>query len=137
MYVGAKLKRKTFDNGTLAWGHSPAKYVQQAVRNVEKYLKNNLEGWFSLPKQGENPLPVDYAPEEDVTLLLEPTVAIYFMQWICVLRWMCELGWTGICTEASMLSSFAAMPREGHLEAARHVFSYLKSKSNSRLVFDP
>jgi hypothetical protein len=25
----------------------------------------------------------------------------------------------------------------GHLEAALHVFSYLKSKSNSRLIFDP
>ena len=36
-----------------------------------------------------------------------------------------------------MLSSFAAMPREGHLEAELHVFSYLKSKSNSRLIFDP
>eukprot|EP00804_Cyclotella_cryptica_P014223 CCRYP_005636-RA/>CCRYP_005636-RA protein AED:0.44 eAED:0.44 QI:19/-1/1/1/-1/1/1/15/109 len=29
------------------------------------------------------------------------------------------------------------MPREGHLEAALHVFVYLKSKSNSRLIFDP
>eukprot|EP00804_Cyclotella_cryptica_P009049 CCRYP_003148-RB/>CCRYP_003148-RB protein AED:0.45 eAED:0.45 QI:19/-1/0/1/-1/0/1/0/114 len=29
------------------------------------------------------------------------------------------------------------MPCEGHLEAALHVFSYLKSKSNSRLIFDP
>eukprot|EP00804_Cyclotella_cryptica_P021205 CCRYP_001503-RD/>CCRYP_001503-RD protein AED:0.33 eAED:0.33 QI:0/-1/0/1/-1/1/1/0/233 len=36
-----------------------------------------------------------------------------------------------------MLSSFAAMPREGHLEATLHVFSYLKSRSNSRLIFDP
>jgi hypothetical protein len=35
-----------------------------------------------------------------------------------------------------MLSSLAAMPREGHLEVALHVLSYLKSKSNSRLIFD-
>ena len=28
------------------------------------------------------------------------------------------------------------MPCKGHLEAALHVFSYLKSKSNSRLIFD-
>jgi hypothetical protein len=27
--------------------------------------------------------------------------------------------------------------REGYLEAALHVFSYLKSKSHSRLIFDP
>ena len=30
-----------------------------------------------------------------------------------------------------------AMPREGHLIAAYHVFSYIKRHHNSRLVFDP
>eukprot|EP00804_Cyclotella_cryptica_P020326 CCRYP_014066-RA/>CCRYP_014066-RA protein AED:0.16 eAED:0.16 QI:0/0/0/1/1/1/3/0/747 len=118
MYLGAKLKRKTFEDGTTAWGLSPAKTVFLAGR-------------------GDNPFPCDYAPEEDVTPLLEPGVATYYMQLIGVLRWMCELGRIDICTEVSMLSSFAAMPREGHLEAALHVFSYLKSRSNSRLIFDP
>ena len=50
---------------------------------------------------------------------------------------MCELGQVDICTEVSMLSLYSTMPREGHLEVALHVFSYLKSKSNSRLIFDP
>jgi hypothetical protein len=50
---------------------------------------------------------------------------------------MCELRQIDICTEVSMLSSFAVMLREEHLEVALHVFSYLKSKSNSRLIFDP
>eukprot|EP00804_Cyclotella_cryptica_P019305 CCRYP_006183-RB/>CCRYP_006183-RB protein AED:0.42 eAED:0.42 QI:0/0/0/1/1/1/2/0/178 len=59
------------------------------------------------------------------------------MQLIGILRWMCELGRINICTEVSMLSLYSAMPPEGHLEAALHVFSYLKSKSNSRLIFDP
>jgi hypothetical protein len=39
--------------------------------------------------------------------------------------------------EVSMMSSYSTMQREGHLEAALHVFSYLKSKSSSRLIFDP
>jgi len=30
-----------------------------------------------------------------------------------------------------------AMPREGHLIAAYHVFSYIKRHHNSRLIFDP
>eukprot|EP00804_Cyclotella_cryptica_P019304 CCRYP_006183-RA/>CCRYP_006183-RA protein AED:0.20 eAED:0.20 QI:0/0/0/1/0/0/5/0/657 len=77
MYLGAKLRKKTFEDGTTAWGLSPAKYIQQAVQNVETYLKSNLEGRYSLPKRGENPFPVDYAPEEDVTPLLEPEVATY------------------------------------------------------------
>eukprot|EP00804_Cyclotella_cryptica_P013947 CCRYP_002465-RA/>CCRYP_002465-RA protein AED:0.03 eAED:0.04 QI:0/0/0/0.83/0.6/0.5/6/0/916 len=137
MYLSAKLRKKTFEDGTMAWGLSPAKYVKQAVRNVETYLKYNLEGWYSLPKTGENPFPVDYAPEEDVTPLLEPEVATYYMQLIGILRCMCEFGRIDICTEVSMLSSYSAMPREGHLEAALHVVSYLKSKSNSGLIFDP
>ena len=56
MYLGAKLKKKTFEDSTAAWGLLPAKYVQQAVRNVETYLKNNLEGRYMLPKRGDNPL---------------------------------------------------------------------------------
>jgi hypothetical protein len=125
MYLSAKLKRKTFENGTSAWVLSPAKYVQQAVKNIETFLENNLEGKFALLKRGDNPFPCDNAPKEDVTPLLEPGVATYFMQLIGVLRWMCELGRIDICTEVSMLSSFAVMPREGHLESALHVFSHL------------
>ncbi|KAL7475153.1 LOW QUALITY PROTEIN: hypothetical protein ACHAW6_001080, partial [Cyclotella cf. meneghiniana] len=30
MYLGAKLKKKTFEDGNVAWGLSPSKYVQQA-----------------------------------------------------------------------------------------------------------
>ena len=36
-----------------------------------------------------------------------------------------------------MLSSYSAMPCEGHFETTLHVFSFLKSKINSRLIFDP
>lgn len=78
----------------------------------------------------------DYAPKEDVSPLLEPYVAIYYMQLISFQQW-CELGKINICTKVSMLSSFSAKPSKGHLENAVYVFSYLTSKSNSRLVFDP
>ena len=50
---------------------------------------------------------------------------------------MCELGWIDIRTEVSMLSLYSAMPREGHLETSLHVFSFLKLRSNLRLIFDP
>ncbi len=50
MYLSAKLKRKTFEDSTMAWGLSHAKYVQQAVKNVKTFLKNNLEGQFVLSK---------------------------------------------------------------------------------------
>ncbi len=137
MYLGAKLKKKTFEDGTVAWGLSPSKYVQQAVRNVKTFLKTNLDGRYSMPKRAGNPFPCNYAPDEDVSPLLEPDVAKFYMQLIGILRWMCELGWIDISTEVSMLSLYSVMPCEEHLETTLHMFSFLKSKSNSRLIFDP
>ncbi len=50
---------------------------------------------------------------------------------------MDELGRVDIATKVSMLSSYLAYPREGHLEAAIHMMGYLQLKHNTRLVFDP
>ncbi len=47
-----------------------------------------------------------------------------------------ELGRIDIATKVSMLSSYLACPREGHLENALHVMGYLQLKHNSRLIFD-
>ncbi len=53
------------------------------------------------------------------------------------MRWMVELGRVDIAVEVSMLSSYLAYPREGHLEAAIHVMGYLRLKHNIRLIFNP
>ena len=50
---------------------------------------------------------------------------------------MVELGRIDIATKISMLSSYLAYPREGHLDAALHVMGYLRLKHNSQLIFDP
>eukprot|EP00956_Cyclotella_meneghiniana_P037436 scaffold138766_cov37-Cyclotella_meneghiniana.AAC.1 len=99
-------------------------------------VSSNLPDYF-LVKKAENPFPVEYSPDDDVSPLLDPGEANYFMQLIGILRWMCEIGRLDICTETSMLSSYSAMPREGHLKAALHVFAYLRDHANTRLVFDP
>jgi hypothetical protein len=39
-------------------------------------------------------------------------------------------------TEISILASYTAAPRIGHLEALFHIFAYLNKHSRSRLVFD-
>ncbi len=43
IYLGTNFKKITFEDGTVAWGLSPSKYVQQALRNVETFLKNNQD----------------------------------------------------------------------------------------------
>ena len=39
--------------------------------------------------------------------------------------------------EVSNMTSMMALPREGHLSAVLHMFSFLKSEHNSVTVFDP
>ena len=50
---------------------------------------------------------------------------------------MVELGRVDIAVEVSLMSSHMAMPREGHLDQLYHIFAYLKSHHNTKIVFDP
>jgi len=47
------------------------------------------------------------------------------------------LGRANVTTEASLLASCLALPREGHLKELYHVFAYLRDKHNVIMVFDP
>ena len=48
-----------------------------------------------------------------------------------------EMGRIDINVEVSMLSSYVACPREGHMDALLQIFAYIKSHHNARIVFDP
>ena len=137
IYLGAKLSRTILSNGLWAYAMSPSKYVQQAVSNCTKHLKDNYGGRFSLPKRAPNPFMMDYAPEMDQTDVLTPDLASYYQSLIGIMRWMIEIGRVDIATEVSMLSSHLAMPREGHFYAALHIMAYLRQHHNSRMIFDP
>ena len=91
---------------------------------------------------GKNPIlpcltTLNYRPELDTTPELDPAEAAHYQSLIGILRWIIELGRMDISVEVSMLSSMLASPRDGHLEQTYHIFSYLKSHHNARLVFDP
>ena len=44
MYLGAKLRKFTLHNGVQAWGFSPSKYVNNAIENMENYLRYKMNG---------------------------------------------------------------------------------------------
>jgi hypothetical protein len=67
---------------------------------------------------------------------LDPTRANFYQSQIGILRWCVELGRIGIITEASMMSTYICLLREGHLEAVFHVVAYLGIHHNARVVFD-
>ena len=137
VYIGAKLKYTQAENGVWCWTLSPSKYVQEACKNCDTFLKHNFDGKYSLPKNAPNPFVGGYRPEIDVTDPLDPDRASYYQTLIGVMRWMVELGRVDIATECSLLSSHLAYPREGHFECALNMMGYLKGKHNSRLFFDP
>jgi hypothetical protein len=137
IYLGAKLKETQLPNGVMVWGLSPSKYVIQAVKNCQLHLTEKLAGRYSILARADNPFPVDYDPSTDSSDILDPDCSLFYQHLIGVMRWMVELGCIDIATEVSVLSSYLACPRKGHLENALHVMGYLRLKHNARLIFDP
>jgi len=131
IYLGAKLKQTKLPNGVWAWGLSPSKYVAQSVMNFQTHLTNKLDGKYKIPSRADNPFPVNYCPDTDLIDHLDNNCSSFFMHLIGVVQWMVDLGHIDIATEISMLSTYWAYPREGHLEAALHVMGYLRLKHNS------
>jgi hypothetical protein len=109
-------------------------YVKEAVRNVKVWLDKR---GLNLKSKAPSVLPSSYRPECDATALCNDEDHSYYLQQIGVLRWAVELGRIDICAEVSMLSSYSAAPRVGHLEAVMHMFAYLNSHERSKVVFDP
>ena len=66
MYLGARVKRMEMLNGVQAWALSLSKYVQEAVQNVESYLRDELGGWH-LIKRAPTPFMSEYDPDMDKT----------------------------------------------------------------------
>jgi len=135
-YLGANIAKFQLPDGSEAWSASAKDYVMTAIHNVTEMLSQDRIP-SKLRNKVDRPLPMSYRPEVDVSDLLEPEMVTRFQNCLGVLRWIVELGRIDIMTEVSMLSAHNALPREGHLEAVYHIFSYLKGHENSRLVFDP
>ena len=73
-----------------------------------------------------------------MTIELQNELVSCFLQLIGILRWAVEIGRLDIYLEVSQLSQHQALPRQGHLSAAYHIFAYLKKHENgARIVFDP
>jgi hypothetical protein len=134
MYLGATLAKMMMDDGKWCWTMSPEAYVKAAVVNVEETLAK--EG-RRLPGKCVTPFSCNYAPWTEVTEELKADGVQYYQELIGVLRWAVEIGRVDILLETSLLSSYLAMPREGHLEQAHHIFGYLKSHPKRKLGFDP
>jgi hypothetical protein len=134
IYLGGRMRQVILDNGMKVWGISLSQYVQSAVNNVEKYLKEKGQ---CLPKKADTPMRTSYCPMLDVSAKLDAEEGSYYMSLIGILRWMVELGRVDICLEVSFLSLHLALPRRGHMDQVLHIFAYLKVHHNAEIVLDP
>ena len=134
IYLGNKIRKVTLENGITAWSLSSSQYVQNAVSNVESYLKKEN---LTLPKKATALFSPGYCPEVDVTPELDVIQAAYFQSLVGILRWIVELGRVDITVKTLLLASCMAMPRLGHLDQAYHIFAFLKKHHNAVMVLDP
>jgi hypothetical protein len=133
-YLGNKVSEVVLENGTTCWSFSSSQYVQNAIGNVEEYLKSRNQ---SLLLRAKSPWSTNYCPEIDMTPELQPSEASYYQSLIGVLQWIVKLGRGDICMEVSAMASMMALPREGHLDQLFHTFAFLKGNHNGVMVFDP
>ena len=132
-YLGAVFEEMTLANGNTCWTMSSDKYIKAAICNVEEKLEKSGK---RLPSKCRTPLKSSYKPELDVSGELKGDGLHYYQELIGVLWWAVELGRVDILLETSLMSTYLAMPRLGHLEQVFHIFGYLKSNSKRRIAFD-
>jgi len=133
-YLGSSISKFYLpDDPKPRWCQGSEQYIKEAVRNVKEWLEAR---GLTLKTKAPSVLPSGYKPELDVTPYCDAEDMNYYQQQIGVLRWSVELGRIDICAEVSMMASYCAAPRRGHLGALMHVYSYLSTHERSRIVFD-
>lgn len=132
MYLGARLKKRKL--GTYeCWTMNSNDYIQAAIKNVEERLSRT---GGKLVKRATTPMSSGYKPELEKSEELDAEDTQYFQELIGILRWATEIGRVDILTEVSLLSSYQASPRQGHMDEILHIFAYLKQKPKLSLYFD-
>ncbi len=134
LYLNGKLTKIQLPNGVLAWSISLSKYIQHALGNLEVILSKH---GLKLRHEPTSPLPENYHPKCDSTPECGLENARLYASLLGILRWLVELGRIDITCEVSMMSSYNAMPWEGHLDHVIYIFSSVKAHHNSRSVLDP
>jgi hypothetical protein len=133
MYLGAQLGKMFIDEFE-CWTMAAEKYVLASVKNVEESLAKR--GLF-LPTRCYTPLASDYRPEHEVSAELKSDGVQVYQELIGVLRWAVELGRVDILLEVSLMATYMAMPREGHLNQLYRMFGYLIIHPKRKIAFDP
>jgi len=69
-YLGANISKYQLPNGLEAWSASAWDYVKNSVKNIEEVLVLDSPP-SKLQNHIDQPLPISYWPEVDISLLLD------------------------------------------------------------------
>jgi hypothetical protein len=114
-YLGAQIKPHRFKDmpENQYWSMRSAKYVKEAVKNLELDLKKIGKNFPS--SHITTPLAFGYCPEMDVSPLLDEEHTTFYQQLIGILHRAVELGRIELHCSVALLAQYLAAPREGHL----------------------
>ncbi len=107
---------------------SSQKYV---TRMMEEYKRH----FGSYPKKNvRSPLPDGDHPELDTSELLDSDKVTLFQSMVGSLQWCVTIGRLDIFPAVMSLSSMRAAPRQGHLERAQRIYSYLRHMDQAAIT---
>ena len=136
-YVGVELEHKRLNIHEVdCWTLNTTKYIKHAIENLEERLVS-INRTLPTQKQCQTPIVQGYKPELDHSEELDASGITMFQEIMGTLRWATEMGRVDILYELSVLSTYQAAPRQGHLDQALHIFGYLKHKPKITLYLDP
>jgi hypothetical protein len=117
----------------------------QTALSAETYITNatsKYEQEFSTETQPftfrayRAPMDHTYHSEEDDSDLLTPRQASVYRGLIGSANWVVTLGRFDIAFAVNNLARYCMAPRQGHFEAALHLFGYLKAFPKGRILID-
>ena len=83
----------------------------------------------------QSPLEKDDHPELDTSAFLDEDGVEMYQSLIGSMQWCVSIGRWDVGSAVMTLSSFQAQPRQGHLERAKRVYSYLKCMKHLKIRF--
>jgi hypothetical protein len=126
-----ELLGESWKNQGLGLALSAKIYIQNVIPKFESLFGKEF-------KPIKTPMSEGYHPEvDDSPLCTEDDSAKYrSIIGCCIYIWIIVLGRFDIAYDASAMSRFNMLPREGHLNAVKRILSYLKTFPKGRVIID-
>jgi hypothetical protein len=131
-YLGGNVDPldNTWKDENVSLALSARTYIKNVVERFETVFGTEL-------RMHKTPMSDQYHPETDDTPLIDDRGASIYRGLIGSANWAVTLGRFDIQYATQMMSRFSMAPREGHLEAMKRVFGYLKKFPKGKIVVDP